>query len=433
MIAAGIRHGPEPVLAIDLRLDWDLTLPETVAAEAAQAAGVLARLARRQVLSQGWAEWHERFLERYGPGAIVPVLDATGDCAGLGFPAGYLGSRRAERASPLTDRDRALLRLAQRAVMRGEQEIALDDALVTDLAAACDAVQPSAELTARIHAASTSDLDCGRFTLHVLGVSRGAGTAAGRFLHLLDAADSQRMRDAYAALPGVCRGSLPAQISAVPLHVRSENVGRAPQVAGLLVSLGEHRGPCAGQQVPVSDLAVTADARRLHLVSVSRRRPVHVILPNAVDLTICTHPLARFLVEAPAALAAPCTGFDWGAASAQPFVPALRYGRTVISAARWTLTTGDLPGPEASWERWDRGLTVWAGQAGLPGHVLAGEGDRCLTLDLAQPSHRALLRADLDRAGSARLLAAPEPRDLGWAGGHARRGHDPPGDIRSCP
>jgi thiopeptide-type bacteriocin biosynthesis protein len=81
------------------------------------------------------------------------------------------------------------------------------------------------------------------------------------------------------------------------------------------------------------------------------------------------------------------------------------------------LTTADLPGPEASWSRWDDALTAWASRAGLPERVLAGDGDRCLALDLAQPSHRALLRADLDRAGRARLRAAPGPADLGWTGG----------------
>jgi lantibiotic biosynthesis protein len=418
-LMTGIRPTAGSALAIGLRLDWDLTLPEAVAAETALAASALARLTRRPALSRGWVAWHARFLDRYGPAAIVPVLDATDDSIGLGFPAGYLSSGQAEHASPATERDRALLRLAQQAAMRHEQEITLDDALIADLSGvgAGDPVQPSAEVTVRVHAASIADLDAGRFTLHVVGVSRAAGTVAGRFLGLLDAADWERMRDVYAALPGVHWDSLLAQISAVPLFVRSQNVSRSPQVAGLVISLGEHRDVSTADQVPVSDLAVTADARRLHLLSVSRRRPVHTILPSAVDLTVHTHPLARFLLEAPVALAAPCTAFDWGAASALPFLPALRYRRTVLFPARWILTAADLPGPDASWPCWNDALTAWINQVSLPRNVHAGDGDRCLALDLAEPSHRALLRADLDRAGRARLRAAPGPGDLGWAGG----------------
>src|SRR5262249_2910038 len=149
--------------------------------------------------------WHARFLEKYGSGALVPVLDVTDDSIGLGFPVGYLGSGQAEHASPMTERDRALLHLARQAAMRGEQEITLADALIAGLSGfgTRDPVQPSAEVTVRVHAASIPDLDAGRFTLHVVGVSRAAGTIAGRFLSLLDAADRERMRSAYAAVPGV--------------------------------------------------------------------------------------------------------------------------------------------------------------------------------------------------------------------------------------
>lgn len=98
------------------------------------------------------------------------------------MPAGYLGPTNAEEASVPSDRDRTLLRLAQQAAMRHEQEVTLDDDLVASLSGAApgDPVQPSAELTVRVHAASIPDLDEGRFTLHVLGLSRAAGTAAGR-------------------------------------------------------------------------------------------------------------------------------------------------------------------------------------------------------------------------------------------------------------
>jgi thiopeptide-type bacteriocin biosynthesis protein len=225
------------------------------------------------------------------------------------------------------------------------------------------------------------------------------------------------MRAAYAALPAAYSDSLLAQISAAPLHAESENVARAPQVTELLISLGEHPAPGPAQRIPLSDLAITADARRMHLVSLSRRRPVHTILPSAVDLTVHTHPLARFLLEAPVALTVPCTAFDWGAASALPFLPALRCGRTVLSPARWMLYVADLPGKDADWPRWDDSLTAWVDQVRLPPNVYAGDGDRCLPLDLTEPSHRALLREQLNRDGHARLRVAPRSGDLGWARG----------------
>lgn len=77
-------------VAVDLRMNLDVAVPPQVATEAARAAGVLARLAARADHGAGWATWHAKFLERYGPHALVPVLDAVDTNLGLGFPAGFL-------------------------------------------------------------------------------------------------------------------------------------------------------------------------------------------------------------------------------------------------------------------------------------------------------------------------------------------------------
>ncbi|MFE1270533.1 lantibiotic dehydratase [Streptomyces sp. NPDC058758] len=402
--------------AVDLRVDWDLTVPEAVTREAKAAALVLARLAPRAALS-GWSDWHRRFLDWYGPRATVPVLDAVDV---LGYPAGYRGAPDPVPGAP-TDRDTYLLELAYRAAMQRRREVVLDDEAIDTLATSGPAgpVQPSTELTVRIHAASLPALERGAFTLHVTGVARSAGTTTGRFLHLLPEADRHRMSEAYASLPALHRGALLAQISSPPLSVQGQNVGRAPRAAQLIVPVGDHAAPDA-EVLPVTDLAVTADARQLHLVHLASGRPVHTLLLNAVDLTRHTHPLARFLTEAPVALAAPCAGFQWGtAASALPFLPALRYGRTILSPARWRLTDTELPEPSTPWPQWDAALQRWAREAGLPSRVYLSEADQTLPLDLAEPAHRAVLRAHLDRHRTVSLRPAPHAGDLGWTGDRA--------------
>ncbi|MFB8775803.1 lantibiotic dehydratase [Streptomyces broussonetiae] len=403
--------------ALDLWVDWDLTVSTAVVQEAAAAAKALVRLAPRASLT-GWAEWHGRFLDRYGPRAAVPVLDAIDM---LGYPSGFLGAASSPTASPLPDRDRRLIKLAHAAGMQRRLEIQLDDAAIEDLATVDPGhpVQPSTELTVRIDAESVTALDQGEFTLHVVGVARSAGATTGRFLHLLDDEDRRRMTEAYDALPAVHRDALRAQIISTPLSVSAENVARAPQATELVISLGDYCGPDA-QLLPVTDLAVTADAERLHLISLSRRRPVHTLLLNAVDLGHHSHPLCRFLAEAPAALAVPCTGFRWGtAASNLTFLPALRYGRTILSPARWLLTRDDLPAAPAPWPQWDEALTRWRHGVQMPDRVYLSEADQCMALDLTEPSHRALLRVHLDRDGTVTLHPAPRPQDLGWTGGRA--------------
>ncbi|MFF3892737.1 lantibiotic dehydratase [Streptomyces sp. NPDC001812] len=413
--AAELQDAPKT--ALDLRVDWDLVVPETVAQEVAAAAEALIRLAPRAALA-GWTEWHNRFLERYGPRAVVPVLDAIDT---LGYPPGYLGSTTTSEPSPLPDRDSLLIKLAHAAGIQGRLEVELDDATIEELATTGPghAVQPSTEVTIRVDATSGPAMERGEFTLHVVGVARSAGTTTGRFLGMLDAEDRRRMTKVYAGLPGVHQGSIVAQISSTPLSARAENVARAPQATELVISLGDYHSSDTSL-IPLTDLAVTADAERMHLVSLSRRRPVHTLLLNAVDLGHHTHPLARFLTEAPVALAIPCTGFMWGtAASSLPFLPALRYGRTVLSPARWLLSGDDLPGASAPWPQWDEALAQWRRDIHLPERVYLSEADQCMALDLTEPSHRALLRVHLDRDGKMTLRPAPGPRDLGWTGGRA--------------
>ena len=410
----------EPKLCLDLRIGGEFQVPLAVAAEAAKAAGVLARLARRADLGSAWVTWHGLFLERYGQHALVPVLDAVDPAIGLGYPAGYLGAAPAPPDGALTDRDTTLLRLAQNAALHHQCEIVLDEATIAGLATvAPDApVQPTAELTVRIGARSTETLDRGEFTLTIVGVSPAAGITTGRFLHLLDPGERDRISGVYASQPTTTTGALLAQISASPLYATAENIARAPQVLPYLLPVGEYDDGTE-DRIQLEDLAITADARRLYLISRSRGRPVEPIILNAVEPVHRTHPLVRFLRDAPHARTVPCSAFDWGAASRLPFLPAVRHGRTILAPARWLVAAADLPSPAAGWQEWDDALAAWGQQVGLPSGVHLGEHDRCLRLDLAVPAHRALVRAQLDRTGTALLRGVTAEEDAGWIGGRA--------------
>ncbi|WP_239373478.1 lantibiotic dehydratase [Frankia sp. Cj5] len=420
---ADIHPTAELALGVDLRMDWDLAVPHSVVNEAATAAGVLVRLARRSTLSPGWDAWHGRFLERYGPHALVPVLDVVDAEIGLGYPAGYVGVN-APAGAALTNRDVKLLAVAQRAALRREREVLLDEIMINELTVIDRSarIQPTTELTVRIHAASASSVDRGEFTLAVVGVSRTAGTTTGRFLDLFDDADRRRMSALYASLPTVNHGALVVQISAPTRYPVTDTVARAPHVTGHLLSLGEYhdgRGVESENRITLDDIAVTADVHGIYLLSLSRRQLVEPVVLNAVEPVRRAQPLVRFLAEATGALSVPCTPFDWGAAARLPFLPALRYGRTILSPARWLLEAADLPPAPAGWQEWDRALARWRELIALPAAVYLGEGDQRIGLDLSEPAHRVLLRSQLDRAGTVLLRAAPEPEAAGWTDGHA--------------
>lgn len=404
-----------PPVQVDLRMDCDLVLPRSVTAEACRAAAVLARLARPA--TTGWARWHARFLDRYGLRAVVPVRDAVDADVGLGYPAGFTG---AAPAAPdvLTDRDRALVGLAQRAALCREQEIVLTDAVLAAVAGPTpvDDVQPATELTVRVHADSLAAITGGDFRLSVVRAGGHAFATMGRFLDLFDKTDRRRLADSAAATPQVVDGALRAQLSAVTRYTISHDVARVPHVLPHLIPVGEYH-PDAATTIALDDLAVTADANRLYLISVSRGCVVQPMQLNAVERVRHTLPIVRFLAEASTAMATPCAPFDWGPVARDlPFLPALRHGRTLLSRARWLLPATELPDRAASWSRWDQALTRWMHTIGCPPAVCLGVGDQTLGLDLRESAHRVLLRDHLIRHGDATLRASPDGN--GWIGGY---------------
>ncbi|MEX2985698.1 lantibiotic dehydratase [Streptomyces sp. C36] len=402
--------------AVDLRLDASLRLPHEVAREVERAASALARVSAAPYGAAAWKAYHQRFYERFGLGSMVPVLDVVAD-SGIGFPDGYPGSVAPERHAPVSSRDEALVRLAQRAVLDGEEEVVLDEGLLASLELGPVRTPPHLEVGVRVHAASTATLKKGDFLLEVVSVSRGAGVSSGRFLSVLDARGRAALAQELADLPAADRFTVPAQISFPPLDPGTAHVARAPQVLPLVISLEEHRAPGEGL-LTVEDLAVGCDGRRMYLAAPGRGHRVEAVGMHALNLHTHTPPLARFLIELSRASCSAVTVFDWGdAARTMPFLPRLRWGRTVLSPARWRLEPAELPARSCPWAEWDEALAVWRARRRLPRTVYLTEGDQLLALDLGEAGQRVVLRAHLDRG--APLVLTEARREAGWCGGRA--------------
>ncbi|MFG2912255.1 lantibiotic dehydratase [Kitasatospora sp. NPDC048298] len=406
-----------PGLAVDLRLGADLVIPHTVAREAETAAALLAQASPHPNGSPAWRDYHLRFLERYGIGALVPLLDLVNPDTGLGFPAGYRTSvlEPPTATATATARDRQLVQAAQLAALDAADAVDLPELLPRLGAEQADHLPPHLDLCVRIHAASRQHLDDRDFRLVVTGLSQGAGTTIGRFLHLPHA-DLSRLAAGLRDAPTLSADARRAQVSSPPLWTGTDNVARTPQVLDDVITVAEH----TPGTLPLRELLVTADARRIRLLSRTTGQVIEPAVFNAVEAVNFTHPLARFLAELPRARAAVLAPFSWGAtAEALPVLPAVRHGRIILAAARWRLNAADLPARGHSPAEWERAFDRVRRRLRIPAHVDLGAGDQRLRLDLDQRSHRQLLRAYLSRSGKAVLRQAPGPEELGWADGRA--------------
>jgi thiopeptide-type bacteriocin biosynthesis protein len=399
-------------LCLDLRLDAEVTLPEAVGREMAAAANALIRLSPHPAGSPVWEDYHRRFTDRFGTATLVPLLDLVDPAIGLGYPAGYPTSVLPLPPERDEGRHAHLARL-----LTGESEVTLTDELIETLTGSLfdpRLVPAHVEIAARVQAASTADLDAGRYTLHI-SPARSAGTLTSRFSAL---AAGSGLQDVYRNAPTVHDGALPVQLSVPPLFIRGQNVGRIPAYLPDVLSLGEHPGR-GDEPLGPGDLAVTATLRGLHLVD---RETGHVIEPqvfNPLDLEKQLPPVGRFLAHLPRAFTADYLAFDWGPFRRLPHLPAVRYQRSVLSPERWRLTAGSLPTAGAGLAEWRRALAAWRQRTGCPASVQLHDGDQTLRLELGKPLHALCLREHTDDDKPATITRAREAGDYGWIGGHA--------------
>ncbi|MGW0192064.1 lantibiotic dehydratase [Nonomuraea sp. NPDC003201] len=402
--------GTDTVLAADTAVDGRISLPRTVLDEAATAASMLLRLTARPFGPEVWRDFHLAFRARYGPGALVPIRELIAD-SGLGLPAGFLGAARERPLQSLSDRDSTLLALIQQAAVDGRPEITLTEPLIRQLTVGDPAemvVPQRAELPFQVDAESANAVARGAFTLWVTGAPRTSSSMAGRFAHLLP----QEERDLLAVSFAPDDDAVAAQLSFPPRRKHNENVVRVPQLLPGVIPLAEH--PATGTDpISVDDLAVTADATQMYLIQLSTG---HRIVPwalHALEASLHTPPLARFLAGVPRARHAVYGLFDWGAARKLPHLPRLRYGRTVLAPARWILNASNLGTRRDPVPVWEKHLDAWRDRWCVPSWVVLYQEEARLPLDLDSRLDRILLRSRLDRAGQVELREHPSGN---WTG-----------------
>lgn len=402
-------------LALDTRLDADVTIPDAVLNEATAAAEALLRLTTWPFGAMVWLEYQARFKERYGPGALVPVRELVAD-SGLGYPDGYHGAPAPRPVwRTLTERDAALLALIHQAALEGSDEIRLtgDDVRALTVGDSDAAVPPARiEIAVALRARSTEAINAGHFELQVTGTARVPGSMAGRFTHLLTTTE----RDALAATFRTAdqqEDTVTVQVSFRPRVPRTEHMTRVVPLADTILPVGDHPDGTA-MVVSVDELAVTADAAQLYLVHLPTGRRVVPHIPHALEMTAFTPPLARFLAEVADARCAELRPFDVGAARVLPYVPRIRYRRTILFPARWNLEKAALDGsPGTSVET---RLAAWRRRWRLPSRVVLCDGEQRLPLDLEQSLDRELLHAHLTRASRAELREDSPAGSDGWLG-----------------
>lgn len=401
--------------SIDLGVDVNVRVPAMVVEEIAEVGRLLALATGETPGRRSWRRWHGSFLERFGTGAAVPLGAAVDPVEGVGWPVHLRADHTGER--PLWQRrDQHLAALAQRAARGSLDEI---DLTPVDLArlgpdVAWEGWAPHLSVCAQIHAASTTDLNAGRFAVVVGAVGRTGAALGGRLLDRLPSPHSTESIGALATLPPTTRGAIVMQLSAPARQLDCDPLGRAPRITRELLRVGEF----GDDATRVADLSVVADARRLYLLDRQGRLIEPLVAHPLAGHTLA--PLVQFLSEITTSALNPVRGFDWGPLVGLPWRPRLRVGRIVLSPAAWRLDPADLPGPAASPAQWRTALDRHRTAERIPRWVHLGDTDHRLRLDLTRALDTHQLRLHVERTGEPMTLSeAPDDTAWGWIDGHA--------------
>jgi len=343
------------------------------------------------------ARFRRAFLERYGEGCEVPLVEVLDDDVGIGFrlpDTDYASPvpqdeevARQDTESPRASKRREahLLRLYTGAVASGAREVALEPHDLEEMEGELSPppqLQDAFEVMATVAAASEADLERGSFRVFISTISGPSGVRLlGRFCH----ADPD--------LEELVKAHLRAEESLWPEAVFAEVVhlpgGRTGNVL-LRPVLREYEIPYVGRsgaeehrQIPVTDLLVTVYGGRITLRSQRLGREVIPRLTAAHNFKVRGLNLYQFLGVLQGQDGIREMHWSWGHLSDAPFLPRVTSGRLVLSKAHWLISRQELLGLGAA-----RGAEQflaaqnWRAARRLPRFVALSEADNELIVDL---------------------------------------------------
>jgi thiopeptide-type bacteriocin biosynthesis protein len=410
--ASAMRRSDQ-LLMVDLAFPRArVTLPPSVGEEVARAAECLWRLSPASTGLPHLRTYHAAFLERYGVGRAVPVLELISDDTGLGPPEPYRyppGERNwLQPATRDTDTDTgsaALVERALAALLQGRREFELTDALLDELAPAGDrsTAPTSLEIFAEVVAKSTRDLDAGQYliVLSPLTASYGAGKASGRFLDLLPGQLVEQLARHYRREEADRPSTIFAELTHLPPHGRLANVTLVPCLRRFEVPVGTRPTGGGVEAISLDDIVVYSSGQQLHLSVRSRRCELVVTAAQMVNADVLPN-IYRFLLELSFEGVRLITPAGVGLSSRLARFPRIRYRHTVLAPETWNIRLSDVAeSADETRGSWHNRFRAWCASLSVPRHVQLVMNDQRLLLDLSEDSHADQVRREILQRGRA--------------------------------
>ena len=321
------------------------------------------------------------FVERYESlEREIPLLEIADPEIGIG-PAAF-----EEGAAPQQPmRDHLLTELIASAQRAKSIEAAIDDAQFEQLRVVGNAAHPdSLEFSGVVIARSLDAIEAGDYVLRpgTIHGTPGAGRSAGRFADLLGDEVAAKMRNILASDDARTHVELVYQ----PVAYRAMNLSIRPQVYDTQLQIGLWQDEGVTRISP-ADVVVGMSGHGPYL-----RSKTHGLLEigetHLLNSTTAGSHIAQFVSLLSRTGKRYPRDFYWGQlGAASIFLPRLRYGRLILSLAKWQVPRERLKTVDAARET----LMRYSTEFSLPNVVSLVHGDNTLMLDWKTASGMALL------------------------------------------
>ncbi len=375
----------------------------------------LAKYWLRSSLRGGLKAYRDRFVEHYGGAERrVPLLELVDDDFGIGPPPANISF---EHDIDLPRRH-ALLRLATRAHSARTIVVDVDDDELDEVLGPMpegDVIASSFELGFEIAARELDDLDRFQYTAGpaAMTCTYEAAQSVGRFADMFGPEFIERIRTFH---EHCATDAIDAELVLMPGHDRSANVCVRPAIHNHEINFATPTPHAGVHRIPLSDLMIGLEGDRLHAWSRSLNREVRVHQGHLLNPKSNVPPACQLLALLAADGRIYPAGFNWGPAAILPMVPRVRFGRLVLSNAKWMTPRSTFQVPRSDLAR---AVHTWRTAWLVPGTVYLVHKDNRLPINLETAVGLDLLGDQL-RSIPDQFIVFEEvypPLDSSWLGG----------------
>ena len=396
----------------------DRELNASIGEEIAMCVERLAKLTPPAPDIEAIADYRRKYIERYGENDEVRLTELLNPEFGLGMPEFYNEQSEGSNWPRLSARDDFLIGLATENLRKGDRVRALDQALINKVASYNifddQTVSPSSlDVYVKIAAASSADMDSGKYKIYIRRIDTPAGCNLSRFTSLLGHESKELLKSTYDADERNSPGKTSAELNSMPVY-DTPNVVLRPILSDHEILIGANPSVPEPRIIHLDELAVGIKFGRFCLKWTRGGKEIRVERRHLLNL-FWEPKVAHFLHDICIDCVRTPSAFEWGAAELLPFLPRLEYKNQVIALARWKFDyetlERELHAGTATPDAFYENANLWRKKWNIPERVNIREykeSDAQVLVDFESRFSTEILRDSIQHHGKKRTILLEE-------------------------